>query len=744
MTNTTEIESINADRREVSAEAHEAHIGEQIITNSFQVIHDTEQKISDMSDTPLDPVDLVKKTGVVLAREAGFEMESDEYTDEQRIDAVTVLLVETADEESYGATGKQTAIVNFDVAQYPDVVNKSIHRLEDSHAQLRNGVDAAPQAMKAIHEAFSSNDIMQEPGQIEYVETPPATPELSDTEKALQKDVDVTMRSVENFASNMYITGGELDGAMLRKIHEGISTLDWQNVSTKQGNDIVASFAMFDQTYSNVRENSGETGYLGRDMTMALITDIMPAEVTQKLYHETGEDGNDSMLKTYMRNKYARPEDYEELYSIASAIYGDHEGGVEGVEAGQDEVVDTLRALGQETETILFRMPEKPEKPYEIESVAEHADTLRLQTKAIFNDKLHLSEGVVSSLGLGMWSRVHSKGMLGEPTYVDGEKLKTRLQRVVENVNAVGTSLVERLHNEVGVVNIDNYAPEDLENLNKLLDKDEEYVEHLKAGDVTVVFNDTYGDHNGALSTAFDAYRKESGRTLMFEVSSPGDIYRRMIMLQKLGVKPSSLVLSAHGSPGITHFGTADKGFQLVSAKYLPSDATERVSLADASIDRLIGDDFMQPNRGVDSTSEQVGRREVILNSCSSDVEFFKGIPSSSEVVARAGNRPDTDVYGASDVMYLDERKDGAVRFAGLSDEKKVISEPTFDDMRDIGTKITVDGPLNLADKAKKMFTDNGRAKVAGVPDQLMDNLKIKRTRVTHINIYDTQVKGVA
>ena len=66
--------------------------------------------------------------------------------------------------------------------------------------------------------------------------------------------------------------------------------------------------------------------------------------------------------------------------------------------------------------------------------------------------------------------------------------------------------------------------------------------------------------------------------------------------------------------------------------------------------------DYMQPNRGIDCDPENVGRKQIILNTCSGElpnIEAGEGSLSVAEAVARTIKAEDgkVDIYAASTVL---------------------------------------------------------------------------------------------
>ena len=256
-----------------------------------------------------------------------------------------------------------------------------------------------------------------------------------------------------------------------------------------------------------------------------------------------------------------------------------------------------------------------------------------------------------------------------------GVAVAAELVKMSQRVEHVGVDRVKQLHQTFGMENIWNYTDKELETLIKLADKDLATIEHMKAGDVTLQLFDVRGDYNGA--TLQDElrvdYEKESGRTLRLEMTSAESIYRHFIFLDKLGIKPSTLVYMAHGNPGGTGIGSGERRTNFtVDSPYIQISRKNRINIDETQIGRLVKD-CMQPNRGIDSHSSQIGEKTIVLQTCSGDFDvevptFGNGIKfdSVAEAVYRNINKAGKDefsVIAGSNVIYHQTQPDGSISF---------------------------------------------------------------------------------
>lgn len=238
----------------------------------------------------------------------------------------------------------------------------------------------------------------------------------------------------------------------------------------------------------------------------------------------------------------------------------------------------------------------------------------------------------------------------------DLAKLEAMLLATKHNVGGLNEEELRALHKRAGVVNIDRYSYDQIHQMVDFVNGDEALLKHLQAGDVTVVFTDAKGDYNGAFNTVGEQYDTTSGRTLFFEVSRKTDFSRYRAMLTRFGIKASTLVFAAHGSPVYGRdYGGKMIGFNVAAQ----SSRWQDLSIADAEWLSSILDDIMQDSRGIDDDEQALGRRRIILNSCSQDkrgawvtrklpggMRIAEGYESTAESLARSVADPRLDVYG--------------------------------------------------------------------------------------------------
>jgi hypothetical protein len=239
---------------------------------------------------------------------------------------------------------------------------------------------------------------------------------------------------------------------------------------------------------------------------------------------------------------------------------------------------------------------------------------------------------------------------------IDYRKYRDMLVKATNNTAGLDERQLQLVHDKAGILNFDHYNPKQLERMANLAAGDPETVNYLKEGDVTVVFSDARGDYTNAAAPAKVAMEGPNGRTLYFEVSKRSDINRARVLLQRLGIKASTVAFIGHGEPGITQFGDTQHPFYMTveSADHRDRD----VSLAHMDFMPALVEDMMQDSKGVDDDVSTKGRRRMILLSCDgatktgaspgvSGTEESLGT-STAHALALAAKHPNLDVYGAA------------------------------------------------------------------------------------------------
>ena len=645
--------------------------------------------------------DATQATDYLLVRELEEEVQANDHASEGTMLAPFVAGALEADGQRDASGTNPVAILEAD--GYQDTVTDAIAQLRAMDARLPGTDHRVSDVFEPLVQGF-------EPAKNERVLV--GNPEMQSALNTIA-DADFLMQSEPAYQ------------LMLERFGRAALEVDWEDIPRRDVAAFVVQLGHLDQTERAMYADKEDVPS-GHQVALKTLAGIIPGEVLQDVYTSSETA---SVIRSILDSASASPGNTQLIVNVLAKVYGSRRD-VAATPPGVDSVIDRLRDGDLQTEYAISIIEDRPDD-LEVASIQAHDRSMITQAQDILENKMQLPHEFVRKYGVAISGRLLSPpDGSRELGFISGSKLAKRLNRVKACVDAVGPETIVRLHEELGLVNIDNYAPDDLRNLIKLLDNDPEYIEQLQAGDVAAVFTDAYGDHNGALSEAFDAYRRGSGRTLMFELGAPSDLYRRMIMLKRLGVRPSTLIVGAHGEPGRTLFGNAIHGRFVATASGaispgIPGDTV--LNLSEARLDRLASDEFMQESKGLDDGEDLAGRRRVIMNSCSSDVEFAKGIPSTAETVARVAARGDTDVYGASDIMYMGNQA-GDVSFFGMADKTSKV--PTVQ----IGRKVSVKNRDGFITRLKERFGGGGLYMMGERIDRRRNTaLKIKRTKVNRI-----------
>lgn len=253
----------------------------------------------------------------------------------------------------------------------------------------------------------------------------------------------------------------------------------------------------------------------------------------------------------------------------------------------------------------------------------------------------------------------------GDNAERDIPRLQTSLLKAKANIETLGADEIVNIRRACGIVNLDGYTPAQLQRMARIIEDDPAAIEHIQAGDSTVYLTDAKGDHNGAYAGG-RKWEGESGRALFFEIIRPSDFYRHMLFLQKRGIKPSTVIVNAHGQPGKMGFGDEAQRRFRVGNGYTGAD----FSLPEAVGIKRLAEDFMQNSRGIDDDEASVGRRKLLLLSCSQaqltsslDVDeqgnFKTRIhKSTADTIAQTANVPNLDIYAPQRPVGIQESAD--------------------------------------------------------------------------------------
>lgn len=266
--------------------------------------------------------------------------------------------------------------------------------------------------------------------------------------------------------------------------------------------------------------------------------------------------------------------------------------------ASKDVVLTHYREqpLGDVVPLIAFRRREERWGASE----AERSNAKRDWADRYLDRVVGMPKDMRDDLMFASYSRVSDR----ETGFVAKEKLPIMLENAALNIKSLGLEKATLLREQAGIVNFDYFTADQLQLTADLLRGDPNATKHLQEHDVVVSMNDARGDYNGALANNSLVYRTAAFRTVVFEIGKSGDFYRHLLLLEKHGIKPSTLAVGAHGNVGVIGFGKDEGEFTL-----------QQQHMGKASGLRQVVRRFMQDNRGIDDPSAK-GTRRVILDSC--------------------------------------------------------------------------------------------------------------------------------
>jgi hypothetical protein len=206
-------------------------------------------------------------------------------------------------------------------------------------------------------------------------------------------------------------------------------------------------------------------------------------------------------------------------------------------------------------------------KDGEEETSQEQMSRLRFIEREILQDVCGIPAEVAKQTRIAIEKRTLKRDKDGFPITMmspdagmDTASWHKTMAAIAESTKDLSTKDLQELHDATNIVNFDRYSSEQLQRTLKAFQGDPESIKHLQNGDVAFTMTDAFGDYNGALEVGnlFDP----DSRTISTEINSPVALYRPMIEFYKAtGVKPSTLVVGAHGSPGLLDF--SHEGFNL-------------------------------------------------------------------------------------------------------------------------------------------------------------------------------------
>ena len=292
----------------------------------------------------------------------------------------------------------------------------------------------------------------------------------------------------------------------------------------------------------------------------------------------------------------------------------------------------------------------------ETEQLTDLAEERMNQALDIFLGERHMASDEMIELRYEMGYNLMTHSTDSETGQFNYKYFLAALGSTMDAAKHLGVDNVLRLRHEAGIANLDyrhlgqfelmlnvlwdeknfeGLKRTDPEEFNRQRKAHHEAIEGLKKGDVTVIFNDEMGDYNGAYRDLSQTFATDGWRTLAFGVHQPGDIYRTMLKLKKLGIAPSTLAIGAHGLPGATFFQKPVSAFAIAHGLRTSMDTDNLPSNTyvlgkTKGLARLVNE-FMQDSRKTDDEDDTPQRRRLFLCSCfgAAPADMVKFVPTT-------------------------------------------------------------------------------------------------------------------
>lgn len=347
---------------------------------------------------------------------------------------------------------------------------------------------------------------------------------------------------------------------------------------------------------------------------------------------------------------------------------------------GGDEFSDKLRPLLQNEKVLGWMRHQDQERDYEF-SWAETQEASRQW----------MSSAVAAATGMS----VHEASNYVFSASRNGND--EDLSNVLGKFDKFGVSRIRAISEATGIYGLEAYTNEQLERMESLFSGSNGAAEALAQHDVIAVMVNRMGDHNGIMKDVAHNYDDETGRVLFMEINSMDDIYKRMVALKRVGVKPSTMVLAAHGGKG--EISVADlrnkdaKKYEvaMVAGRKLvdmmnKNSAYNKPNVTGYSMQGMKGmarlvEKYMQASRGVDDAADDNGRKKIIFNACygASEIEMIDHDEAGQEIrhgsqsiisqfgqdLIVSGIGEGVDLYGASTGIQMHRTASG-IHYSGM------------------------------------------------------------------------------
>jgi hypothetical protein len=275
----------------------------------------------------------------------------------------------------------------------------------------------------------------------------------------------------------------------------------------------------------------------------------------------------------------------------------------------------------------------------------------------------------------------------------------------IKKFDHFGIERIRELAKGTGIHGLEAYSIEQLELMEEFVHNPSKVAERLAGHDVITVMVNRVGDYSGVMRDVAYSFDDETKRVLFFEINRINDIYRRMVMLHKAGVNPSTLVLAAHSSPGkfvvsdVREEAAQKRDIATIAGRKLvammntggePSPGDFSYSMHGMKGMAQLVESYMQPSRAIDDDDADAGRKKIIFISCHSASEVDTGENDGGDNIAKngmqsvisqlgsdlikSGLKSNVDIYGAPGGAQI-QRNGHGVHYTGTPETVAQISK---------------------------------------------------------------------
>jgi hypothetical protein len=274
-----------------------------------------------------------------------------------------------------------------------------------------------------------------------------------------------------------------------------------------------------------------------------------------------------------------------------------------------------------------------------------------------------INQGVADKLAYAMRGRIAGRNDQGEtdPNVVSTFQLTDELFKISGKLKELGPDALNTLAEKAGIINFSTIPTEQLQTTVGVINGDRDVIARLQGGDSSVIVRDATEDWNGAFRLMAGTLSGGNGANLIFEISSMGDdaaeLSRYVALLEEHDIRPSTVTIGGHGSPGAIHIGDGSFTYRPVPRDQARLYGESTPVTKSTTLKRLFA--RMQPSRND-------GTAHIILHSCSqASVETGRKVSTGIRVAREAGKviEGPVAVYASPVPTNIERTKSGDIRF---------------------------------------------------------------------------------